>query len=303
MLKKSTSGPDLGQTAGFAAQSRSYHVIDVEGGGGASGGAARAGSGGESVLAAGGERGGSPLSKRHGAAPSPHAGGGAASAGPGPGSGLGTGGPLNGGGYSAASTPLPPSAAARRQRSLQAAAGASYVVSSAALILLNKKALVHYSFRAVHALLFYHCACVRGSIDAAWLQLLLGESGWEERQPSVSFLSRASVSRTHDTLTNAHTPSTDPTPRSRRLAVVIARAIAALGWGRIEPLTWQVARLWLPVNIIFVAMLATNFYALKTVVSWLMCSCACMGWRSCRPGAAAAARCEFTVHQPALTSH
>jgi len=60
----------------------------------------------------------------------------------------------------------------------------------------------------------------------------------------------------------------DPNPApDRSLAVVIARVIAAMGWGRIEPLTWQVARLWMPVNVIFVAMLATNFYALKTVVS------------------------------------
>jgi hypothetical protein len=55
-------------------------------------------------------------------------------------------------------------------------------------------------------------------------------------------------------------------PRARSLAVILARAIAAVGLGRIEPLTWSVARLWMPVNAIFVAMLATNFYALKTVV-------------------------------------
>lgn len=53
----------------------------------------------------------------------------------------------------------------------------------------------------------------------------------------------------------------------RRLAVVLARLIAFVGLGRIEPLTWQVARMWMPVNLIFVAMLATNFYALKIVVS------------------------------------
>ena len=55
-------------------------------------------------------------------------------------------------------------------------------------------------------------------------------------------------------------------PPGRRLAVFMARAIALKGLGRIEPLTWQVARMWMPVNLIFVAMLATNFYALEKVV-------------------------------------
>jgi len=136
MLKKSTSGPDLGLTN----QSRSHHAIDME-----SGERTEIHIGG-----GGGDRSGSPLSKRHGAAPSPH-GSSAHLAGPGPSSALGFS------PYSASATPVQ-SAAAKRARSLQAAAGASYVVSSAALILLNKKVLVHYSFNAVHALLFYHCA-------------------------------------------------------------------------------------------------------------------------------------------------
>jgi hypothetical protein len=63
----------------------------------------------------------------------------------------------------------------------------------------------------------------------------------------------------------------------RSLAVLLARVIALLGLGRIEPLTWQVARMWMPVNLIFVAMLATNFYALEKVVRAARgCSCVCI---------------------------
>jgi GDP-mannose transporter len=82
-----------------------------------------------------------------------------------------------------------------------------YSLSSAALTLLNKKVLVHYDFRAVHALLTFHCG----------------------------------------------------------LAVVLVKACGAAGWAEVEPLSWELVRLWVPVNLIFVAMLATNFYALQLV--------------------------------------
>jgi hypothetical protein len=49
------------------------------------------------------------------------------------------------------------------------------------------------------------------------------------------------------------------------LAVLFVHAAVMLGLATIEPLTVQVIRLWLPVNVIFVGMLATNFYALQTV--------------------------------------
>ena len=62
-----------------------------------------------------------------------------------------------------------------------------------------------------------------------------------------------------------HTASPHPLKPRNSLAVALARAIASAGLGRVEPLTWAVARLWLPVNAIFVLMLATNFYALQTV--------------------------------------
>lgn len=49
------------------------------------------------------------------------------------------------------------------------------------------------------------------------------------------------------------------------LAVVLVKTSSALGWAEVEPLSWELVRLWMPVNLIFVAMLATNFYALKLV--------------------------------------
>lgn len=49
------------------------------------------------------------------------------------------------------------------------------------------------------------------------------------------------------------------------LAVVLVRFCSIMGWAEVEPLSWDLVRLWMPVNLIFVAMLATNFYALQLV--------------------------------------
>ncbi|KAF8061338.1 GONST1 [Scenedesmus sp. PABB004] len=49
------------------------------------------------------------------------------------------------------------------------------------------------------------------------------------------------------------------------LAVALVRGAGALGWAEVEPLSWELVRLWVPVNLIFVGMLATNFYALQLV--------------------------------------
>eukprot|EP00879_Flechtneria_rotunda_P011841 GHRR01012368.1.p1 GENE.GHRR01012368.1~~GHRR01012368.1.p1 ORF type:complete len:371 (+),score=80.22 GHRR01012368.1:574-1686(+) len=49
------------------------------------------------------------------------------------------------------------------------------------------------------------------------------------------------------------------------LAVFLVRCCSILGWAEVEPLSWELIRIWMPVNIIFVAMLATNFYALQLV--------------------------------------
>lgn len=132
MLKKSTSGPDIG----FGELGR----IDLEAG---------------AV---------SPVAKRtaafspapHGAPPPPRERAPLLSASPAPGgafaltfapAGAGAG-PGGGGGARERE---------RRARGLAAAAGVCYVISSAALILLNKKVLVHYNFTSVHTLLFFHC--------------------------------------------------------------------------------------------------------------------------------------------------
>ncbi|WIA14498.1 hypothetical protein OEZ85_003019 [Tetradesmus obliquus] len=49
------------------------------------------------------------------------------------------------------------------------------------------------------------------------------------------------------------------------LSVVLVQACSLLGWAEVEPLSWELVRIWMPVNLIFVAMLATNFYALQLV--------------------------------------
>ena len=49
------------------------------------------------------------------------------------------------------------------------------------------------------------------------------------------------------------------------LAVVLVQGCRLAGWAQVEPLSIEIIRLWMPVNCIFVAMLATNFYALKLV--------------------------------------
>eukprot|EP00877_Chromochloris_zofingiensis_P011944 jgi/Chrzof1/7002/Cz02g07080.t1 len=49
------------------------------------------------------------------------------------------------------------------------------------------------------------------------------------------------------------------------LAVLLVKACSLLQLAQIEPLTLELVQIWLPVNLIFVGMLATNFYALQTV--------------------------------------
>eukprot|EP00878_Enallax_costatus_P027595 GHUV01029727.1.p1 GENE.GHUV01029727.1~~GHUV01029727.1.p1 ORF type:complete len:378 (+),score=84.17 GHUV01029727.1:231-1364(+) len=49
------------------------------------------------------------------------------------------------------------------------------------------------------------------------------------------------------------------------VSVVLVRFCSIMGWAEVEPLTWDLVRIWMPVNLIFVAMLATNFYALQLV--------------------------------------
>jgi GDP-mannose transporter len=49
------------------------------------------------------------------------------------------------------------------------------------------------------------------------------------------------------------------------LAVALVQCCSLFGWAQVEPLSVEIVRMWMPVNCIFVAMLATNFYALKLV--------------------------------------
>ncbi|MEW5320423.1 MAG: hypothetical protein WDW38_011498 [Sanguina aurantia] len=46
------------------------------------------------------------------------------------------------------------------------------------------------------------------------------------------------------------------------LAVMLVSASSALGLITLEPLQWQIVKMWAPVNALFVAMLVTSFYAL-----------------------------------------
>ena len=47
------------------------------------------------------------------------------------------------------------------------------------------------------------------------------------------------------------------------VCAVFVRVCGAVGAVKLEPWSFQIARLWFPVNIIFVAMLSTSFFALK----------------------------------------
>lgn len=49
------------------------------------------------------------------------------------------------------------------------------------------------------------------------------------------------------------------------LAVVLVKFCELLGYIRLEPIRWNVVKLWLPVNLIFVGMIATSFLALKLI--------------------------------------
>lgn len=47
------------------------------------------------------------------------------------------------------------------------------------------------------------------------------------------------------------------------LAVLLVWITEALGYITVEPLKWEIVRMWAPVNLLFVAMLVTSFYALR----------------------------------------
>jgi GDP-mannose transporter len=47
--------------------------------------------------------------------------------------------------------------------------------------------------------------------------------------------------------------------------LALVAAAAAAGAGRLPPLSWRLLRLWLPVNILFVGMVSTSFFALQYV--------------------------------------
>jgi len=47
------------------------------------------------------------------------------------------------------------------------------------------------------------------------------------------------------------------------VAVVLVRAFGAAGLVKLEPLTMRIVRVWYPVNVIFVCMIVTSFWALK----------------------------------------
>lgn len=47
--------------------------------------------------------------------------------------------------------------------------------------------------------------------------------------------------------------------------LLLVVAAAALGWGKLPPLSWKLLGLWLPVNILFVGMVSTSFFALRYV--------------------------------------
>ena len=49
------------------------------------------------------------------------------------------------------------------------------------------------------------------------------------------------------------------------VTLALVGASAALGYGRLPPLSWPLLRLWLPVNCLFVGMVATSFFALRYV--------------------------------------
>ena len=49
------------------------------------------------------------------------------------------------------------------------------------------------------------------------------------------------------------------------LCVVLVRASAVLGFIRLEPFNLEIVKLWFPVNLIFVGMIWTSFFALKSL--------------------------------------
>lgn len=54
------------------------------------------------------------------------------------------------------------------------------------------------------------------------------------------------------------------------LAVALVEVCRAARLVRLEPLRWPLIRLWLPVNLLFVGMLVTSFYALEVRFSHIL---------------------------------
>lgn len=49
------------------------------------------------------------------------------------------------------------------------------------------------------------------------------------------------------------------------LAVVLVQACKVVGLVQVAELRWGIVRIWLPVNLIFVSMIATSFWALQNL--------------------------------------
>ena len=47
------------------------------------------------------------------------------------------------------------------------------------------------------------------------------------------------------------------------LCVLLVYGSALAGWVEVEPLNWNIVRVWMPVNLLFTSMIGTGFYALQ----------------------------------------
>lgn len=66
------------------------------------------------------------------------------------------------------------------------------------------------------------------------------------------------------------------------LAVLLVEACRSARLVRLEPLRWPLVKAWLPVNLLFVGMLVTSFYALQ-VRAYAFCSnLLCLQCSACR---------------------
>lgn len=128
-------------------------------------------------------------------------------------------------------------------------------------MLLNKIALSSFAFKSANALLFFQCALCMVLVLACKAAKLV-----KVRSLLAGARDRGCAGKAAASYAVAHALHVGPLqlPQS---APPLARRSPPCPRPRlqVEPFSWGVVRVWLPVNVIFVGMIGTSFWALRSL--------------------------------------